>query len=338
MFRKWLHLEAHHLPAQLEPVRGAVQCNFELLRAFSRYLRARGAGLRYTLAAGTLLGAMRNDPPGLLQWEHDVDVYIPAKDAAELLVRLRRDCGSSAFRHGRQSRSCSVLEFRGLVDRTGSPCCGFGFKLFHHVSSACELDALVLALSDAPFMHGETRMWPIWGPWLSGPYCRMASAWHDQRFYVIPEDIDRKSIMAPGSSWCNASGAGYEARRGGYTQPAEWAWCGPQLSYFHAEYFAFAELFPSRSLRMHGLLVKVPREPWALLERAYGSSCRYIARIDEHGGIKLDLRHPENAWLRKPAAVGAGRGLMLLVYRWGQVTKFFATRLRAIAAYRLNIG
>ena len=46
-------------------------------------------GLQYTLGAGTLLGAMRNAPPGLLQWEHDVDVYVLARQASLLLRKLQ---------------------------------------------------------------------------------------------------------------------------------------------------------------------------------------------------------------------------------------------------------
>ena len=46
-------------------------------------------GLQYTLGAGTLLGAMRNAPPGLLQWEHDVDVYVLARQASLLLLKLQ---------------------------------------------------------------------------------------------------------------------------------------------------------------------------------------------------------------------------------------------------------
>jgi phosphorylcholine metabolism protein LicD len=47
------------------------------------------SGLQYTLGAGTLLGAMRNEPPGLLQWEHDVDVYVLARQASQLLRKLQ---------------------------------------------------------------------------------------------------------------------------------------------------------------------------------------------------------------------------------------------------------
>ena len=58
--------------------------------------------------------------------------------------RLRRarqaDCSPAGWR----SRYCSTLRLEGLVDREGRPCCGFGFKIFHRRSRACELDVLVL--------------------------------------------------------------------------------------------------------------------------------------------------------------------------------------------------
>ena len=82
------------LPTQLEPTPGASQCGYELLRAFAHYVAVRLPGLRYTLGAGTLLGAVRNSPAGLLQWEHDVDVYLPAKDAVRLHDAVRHDCAT----------------------------------------------------------------------------------------------------------------------------------------------------------------------------------------------------------------------------------------------------
>ena len=107
----WLSRAAPpQLPRQLEPELGAAQCNYEarpspraaphtrhpqraspraraqLLRAFNGWMDERG--LQYTLGAGTLLGAMRNEPPGLLQWEHDVDVYVLAREASLLLQQL----------------------------------------------------------------------------------------------------------------------------------------------------------------------------------------------------------------------------------------------------------
>jgi hypothetical protein len=78
----------------LEPRPGAAQCNYELLHAFARLARQcrkQTPPCWYTLGAGTLIGALRNEPPGLLQWEHDVDVYVPARSAAAILDILQRE-------------------------------------------------------------------------------------------------------------------------------------------------------------------------------------------------------------------------------------------------------
>ena len=121
--------------------------------------------------------AFAQGEPGVqLQWEHDVDIYMPARDAFALIRHLRRDCSDG--RYHRRSRWCRrTLHFRGLVDRNGASCCGFGFKLFHRKSDACELDVLVLSASDAPYMHGETPLWPLWGPLLARPWHWLSAAW-----------------------------------------------------------------------------------------------------------------------------------------------------------------
>lgn len=106
------------LPVDLEPAPGTAQCNYELLGAFSKYMRSRGKGLRYTLAAGTLLGAMRNEPPGLLQWEHDVDVYMPARDASQLLRRLQRDCAATAWYHWRSAAASLAASLTPISSRS----------------------------------------------------------------------------------------------------------------------------------------------------------------------------------------------------------------------------
>jgi hypothetical protein len=281
-------------PGSLEPVAGASQCSYELIRAFASYARLRR--IRYALGAGTLLGAMRNRPPGLLQWEHDVDVYVPARDAWRLLHALRVDC--AAARRPRV-RWCDVLDAPGATSRGARHCCGFGFKLFHRRSSACELDVLVLAAADAPYIHGETPLWPLWAPLLARPYRRLAAAW--QRLgapsgaatgphFVIPHDIWRGALMSDEARWC-AHDSG------------EWAWCGTPVSFFQDEYFAPGELLPLRWGSLHGLRVRLPADPWALLNRTYGEDVGYIARLNEHAGARADLRLPHHQRLLAPAPV-----------------------------------
>ena len=285
------------LPDTLEPTTGTSQCSYELLRAFVAY--AKSKRLRFTLGAGTLLGAMRNHPSGLLQWEHDVDVYMPARDASHMISWLERDCSQ---RHHR-SRWCRTLHFPGLVDRSGQPCCGWGFKLYHQETQVCELDVLVLAVSHTPFMHGETRLWPFWGPLLATPYHDLAVAWQRlsmrhgstapvKTFFVIPEDVRNKCLMGDHSRWCPTS-----------SPLGEWAWCGTPLSFFQDEYLEASELFPLREVRFHGMAVTVPSNSWAVLNRTYGGDCGHIARLSEHAGARADLRHPENSHLRRPAQI-----------------------------------
>merc|ERR1711871_410632 len=100
------------LPKRLEPIPGVAQCNYEMLRAFSQWTEAQSSPIRYTLGAGTLLGAMRTKPTGLLQWEHDVDLYIPAKDASQVLQALRLQC-SGNDPTAWKSVWCETLHYKG---------------------------------------------------------------------------------------------------------------------------------------------------------------------------------------------------------------------------------
>jgi hypothetical protein len=298
------------LPEDLEPSPGTSQCNYELLHAFVGWIEEQDAGLRYTLGAGSLLGAMRTSPPGLLQWEHDVDVYMPAQDAFEIKRRLQDQCGGGAM----GSKWCDTLEFRGLVDIKGAPCCGFGFKIFHRETDSCELDVLVLSTSAAPYIHGETRLWPPWASLVAIPWAFVASFLSDKQYFVIPEDIDQKLLLGKQDRWCTGTtsvglsnslgGNVYENAGGGSSLDGEWAWCGgPAISYFQDEYFRADELFPLRTLRFYDFSVNIPNKPWALLNRTYGPDCANIARLTEHSGATVDLRLPEYQRLREPARV-----------------------------------
>ena len=185
---------------------------------------------------------------------------------------------------------------------------------------------LVLAASDAPFGHGELPWWPPWGPWFARPAHRVSALWRRMwtanslgraermgeseqgdgtpsssrdwtSVFVIPEDVYRKDLMADHvSRWCSVEPQQHAA---------EWTWCGgPPLSYFQDEYAYAHELFPPRWIRWYDVDLPIPNEPWAMLNRTYGRECGFVARMNEHGDAgPFDLRLPEHAHLRRPAAV-----------------------------------
>ena len=64
-----------------------------------------------------------------------------------------------------------------------------------------------------------------------------------------------------------------------------------------------SEFEPFRSLRLYDIDVNIPNDPWASLNRTYGPECAYMARVDEHGGVYVDLRRPEHAHLKRPAEI-----------------------------------
>ena len=136
------------LPENLEPVNGAAQCNYELLHAFTRYIDRSGVRLRYSIGAGTLLGAMRNQPPGLLQWEHDVDVYMPARDAFELLGLLANECCSAGDKCSRDVRACGQGVWGGAselahVERSNTE--GWCSATVHHAVALASSSSTVRA-------------------------------------------------------------------------------------------------------------------------------------------------------------------------------------------------
>jgi len=54
------------------------QKRYEVLRDFVGYM-AKHPELRWSLSAGSLLGAMRQKPPGFIQVDNDIDAIMPAR-------------------------------------------------------------------------------------------------------------------------------------------------------------------------------------------------------------------------------------------------------------------
>ena len=75
------------------------------------------------------------------------------------------------------------------------------------------------------------------------------------------------------------------------------------MSYFQGEYLLEDELFPIQYVDFYNLKLPIPNQAWQSLERTYGTRCRYIARLSEHGSIEFDTRLKENMHLIEPANV-----------------------------------
>ena len=175
------------------------------------------------------------------------------------------------------------MSWRSL--QRGDECCGFGYKAFHASSTACELDVLVLAAASyAPWTHGKRFGWTSWPPF-PRVVAKFAHEAGPLDYLVIPEDIDRGNLLQ-GDRW-DAAGR----------------FRGPEVAFFQDEYFGPGEFSPREALPMYDLDVFVPHDAWASLNRTYGPSCSYTARVDEHGGVYVDLRRPEHAHLKRPAEI-----------------------------------
>jgi len=72
----------------------AQRIELDILTAFSRYCRDNG--LRYYLAYGTLLGAIRHH--GFIPWDNDVDVVMPRPDYEKLLSMVKQNSISEHIR------------------------------------------------------------------------------------------------------------------------------------------------------------------------------------------------------------------------------------------------
>ena len=143
---------------------------------------------------------------------------------------------------------------------------------------------MLAASSYAPWTHGKRFGWTSWPP-----FPRVVAAFSQEAgpldYLVIPEDIDRGNLMR------------------GDRFDLKGRFRGPEVAFFQDEYFGPGEFLPRDALAMYDLDVFIPHDAWASLNRTYGPSCSYTARVDEHGGVYVDLRRPEHAHLKRPADI-----------------------------------
>lgn len=133
------------------------QKRYELLRDFTRFM-AQHADLRWSLGFGSLLGAMRQDPPGFIQLDDDLDLYMPARDLLHLQDLMLQPGGNSTH-----DTSFGVMKPELL-----SACCSFGWRVYHRNDKCAYMDFFALALEQKKGF--SQKAWLIPGGWFA-PAC-----------------------------------------------------------------------------------------------------------------------------------------------------------------------
>lgn len=224
------------------------QKRYELLRDFTRYVKRFHADLRWSLSGGSLLGAMRQVPPGFMKWDDDLDIDVPARDLWSFHSHLQHDC---SFKNGTHFASSpkNVTRCGVMKPRATDECCGFGWRIEHRDSQCAYLDIMVLSLAGAPLPEpaddpkAPRKYWTI-------PWDKHDSPVHD-------------AMMLQESQWQKP-------------EQEDWEWRGPALTLFREYYFEQHELYPLQQMEMYGLTVNIPRLPWRVLDRFYGTEARHF--------------------------------------------------------------
>jgi len=211
------------------------QLRYELLRDFTKYMALNG-DLRWILGAGSLLGAMRQDPPGFIQGDDDIDIYMPARDLYQLFDRIQSLPKSSGF----LDSPLGVAE--GCQPES---CCGFGYRLHHRKESCAYMDLMVLSLQAQPFTD------------------HFVPTPEGKKVWAIPRDrgLNRAdTMMLHREKWEK-------------TDSGEWEWLGNATSSFPGHYIFEDELFPLQQMQMYELTVNIPKQPRSINVRSYGITC-----------------------------------------------------------------
>jgi len=232
------------------------QHRYELLRDTVSYL-AGHSQIRWSMATGLLLGAMRQTPPGFIQHDDDIDLWLPGKDLFAFQAQFVKDGGQ----HGKA--------------KMVSGCCGFGWRI-EHVDDECSyLDLFALSLADKPF-----------GALESAVLSQASSADHvadpssgGGKVWVMPQK-DPVMMLHP------------ELWQPSQAHPGEQDWVGTPESLFPDYYIQESELFPLNTMQMYGLTVNIPSQAWAILHRLYGPDCDHVDDVAGDLDTNPELRKP----------------------------------------------
>lgn len=107
----------------------------EILVYFRDFCEAHN--LRFTLAAGTMLGAVRHK--GFIPWDDDLDVQMPRKDYEKLIVLWNKDADKSRFRCER-SDADKCVKFPMTVVRSMDTTCIYDHSVNLDICQGLKID------------------------------------------------------------------------------------------------------------------------------------------------------------------------------------------------------
>jgi len=265
------------------------QKRYEVLRDFVGYM-AKHPELRWSLSAGSLLGAMRQKPPGFIQVDNDIDVIMPAKD----LFQLHDILFAPVY------AELSTLGITGdysLLDADVGPatkavrtdaCCGFGWRFVHRQDECAYMDIMALSLQKRPFgmthYRSYEQLWAV--PQQHGGGQRKHRS----------GDTTLDAMMMKREHWQTKEGSGKEL-----------VWTGKQKSMIQRAFLTTSEFLPLKQMQMYGLTVNIPHYPWRYLTRLYGADC------DTHDAFDRD--HSDDPKWILPAKVNFTESVTPLLRR-----------------------
>eukprot|EP00039_Didymoeca_costata_P033304 m.41752 g.41752 ORF g.41752 m.41752 type:complete len:355 (-) comp9807_c0_seq1:173-1237(-) len=258
------------------------QCNIETVVAFAQAANS-VPGLRYSANGGTLIGAFRNNPPGVMRWDHDSDMVMPAEDAFRF-YKLFQENESWAW----------PLKLLPLED-----CCYFGMRLIHtdyypngyenaifdDHPTACFLDVFVLTYANyryslrqnPSFLSPFVSIPYYWWNWLTKPR---------QDMYVISHAWTGSPISSL-DLWCAEDGKPLRACKLAHETA------------FYKELFTIDAFENMPSVEMYGVPVRVLSNSLDWLYSVFSKSVLSAVYIRELDGVFVDITKPNTEYFRQ---------------------------------------